>query len=373
MKNILLISLLFISFGIKAQCTKFKVRFSRPDTVSDTLICLPAKVVLEKKCQFDIDENASKYDEIDTFWWDFGDHSKRNSTNDQHNYFQTGTFDVKLIVKTKFGCLDSFTKKQAFTVIGPQAKFALQKDTVCQFDYLVLNDQSTVYGGSSDNMQYSWHFNNQIIETNKDSAQKVKYRATDSNGYEVYLRVSAKIADPVTNVLQKCVDLYPKKGGLLSPLSVFVTANDTPHIRHLSNGKYLVVNSKYYDDFYWVTNNSPDTFRTNTILADGSAYGFLYGIKNACTVRRKINLEVSVESTKIQLADIMYNPYGKEIIIKSVDENSIVSVCNLNGQSVFYQTKFSENYQIPVALYRGVLIVKIQTDNQIQSKKLIIY
>lgn len=47
---------------------------------------------------------------IDYWLWDFGDDKSSDEVNPHHTYNDIGTFDVKLIVTNKSGCIDSITK-----------------------------------------------------------------------------------------------------------------------------------------------------------------------------------------------------------------------------------------------------------------------
>ncbi|WP_350107387.1 PKD domain-containing protein [Fulvivirga sp.] len=79
-------------------------------------------------------------DNLNSWSWDFGDGSDpSNSQNATHVFEQDGNYNVKLIVGTSFGCLDSLT--QTVTVLAaPEAEFSVDK--LCEDVVINFSDES---------------------------------------------------------------------------------------------------------------------------------------------------------------------------------------------------------------------------------------
>ena len=77
--------------------------------------------------------------------WNFGDGSASSESTQQnpaHYYSQPGTYQVKLIVTSNFGCTDSITK-QIIIYPRPVANFSLSDSVVCSNQSVCLTDNST--------------------------------------------------------------------------------------------------------------------------------------------------------------------------------------------------------------------------------------
>lgn len=83
-------------------------------------------------------------DQIDSFWWDFGDPLSQNNTsrlrNPGHNYERFGTYEIRLIIQSKLGCRDTITKQVTFD--GPDPKFDHTTLQICQGEVVTLFNES---------------------------------------------------------------------------------------------------------------------------------------------------------------------------------------------------------------------------------------
>ncbi len=82
-----------------------------------------------------------------SWFWDFDDQNSTSTfQNPIHNYNQPGTYDVMLVVKTSFGCIDTIVKKQYVRIFGPMADFLPEKDTLCYGEeiYFYLTENQNV-------------------------------------------------------------------------------------------------------------------------------------------------------------------------------------------------------------------------------------
>lgn len=94
------------------------------DFISDTSSapCYPLPVTF-------MDQSEST--DIKHWEWDFGDNIQSNFKNPFHNYLLPGNYDVKLLVSTPNGCIDSITKTSYINISGPEAEISSTPDTSC--------------------------------------------------------------------------------------------------------------------------------------------------------------------------------------------------------------------------------------------------
>jgi gliding motility-associated-like protein len=98
------------------------------DFVDTSVVIDPCQV---KDCP---NGNVDTCERIVAWEWDFGDGTRKSLLqHPSHNYTQGGFFDVKLIVWTELGCIDSIV--QRIFIPGPQPEF--------EFDNDVWNDQDS--------------------------------------------------------------------------------------------------------------------------------------------------------------------------------------------------------------------------------------
>jgi PKD repeat protein len=162
-------------------------RFGCADTLSkDTRVYgLPkAKYENEPACVGDatlFSDLSIASDTALSFWaWNFGDMTSHKDTSNQQNpiykYSATGNFDIRLIVKDYFGCLD--TIDSTLTVnITPLAAFTLVDNYNGKQGQIKLTNLST---GADD---YLWEFSNDKTSTEKDPITSF----TDDGTYSIRL------------------------------------------------------------------------------------------------------------------------------------------------------------------------------------------
>lgn len=107
------------------------------------------------------------FDSVKSFIWDYGDgtidtfyppaDSNAWKRRVCHLYKTDGTFDARLTVEAKFGCIDSFTYKAAATNFVLEPKILASMDTSC-----TGSDEVTfeIEGGMPPGSQFLWNFGN---------------------------------------------------------------------------------------------------------------------------------------------------------------------------------------------------------------------
>jgi PKD repeat protein len=101
--------------------------------------------------------------------WIFGDGNTGLSNNPNYAYDTSGTFTVKLITTSNFGCQDSTTR--TVTVYErPRAQFTIGTATACQSDTLNITN-TTVFSGGLSNVTYTWDFGDNTAASNATNPQ----------------------------------------------------------------------------------------------------------------------------------------------------------------------------------------------------------
>ncbi|MEZ5042247.1 MAG: PKD domain-containing protein [Saprospiraceae bacterium] len=108
---------------------------------NEPFVCFPSQV------QF---MNQSTASSILFHTWDFGNMQQSSETHPLAS-FEKGTFDIRLISSTTFGCAD--TAYQSITLIGPEGDFDFNPMGICEGGTATFTIQDTI-----DVNSYSWDF-----------------------------------------------------------------------------------------------------------------------------------------------------------------------------------------------------------------------
>ncbi|MBI9061804.1 MAG: PKD domain-containing protein [Marinilabiliaceae bacterium] len=76
------------------------------------------------------------------FLWDFGDGNSSNEQNPMHQYFESGSYDVKLITTDEIGCTDTLIYLNYVSVEETLSDFSVQRDTVCPNELITFDNTS---------------------------------------------------------------------------------------------------------------------------------------------------------------------------------------------------------------------------------------
>jgi gliding motility-associated-like protein len=113
-----------------------------------------ANVCEGNSIQFNNLSNIPTTDTIQSWIWNFGDSSPLNSNqNPSHLYSINGSYAIKLVVVSNFGCLDSITK---ISVVNPNpiVSFTASDTIGCEPLCIYFQDHSTIATGI--NLNSSW-------------------------------------------------------------------------------------------------------------------------------------------------------------------------------------------------------------------------
>ncbi|WNJ18160.1 PKD domain-containing protein [Pontibacter sp. G13] len=136
---------------------------------------------------------------VGTDWeWSFGDGGFSQLQNPTHQYGDTGTFDVVLIVEN-YGCLDTLVKPDYIQVLGPIADFFMTPTTGCEVPLNVnLTDASL--------MPHTWYWD--FGDGNSDTTQNTSHTYTANGTYDVTLVVTNDSTGCASSATQT-INIFP--------------------------------------------------------------------------------------------------------------------------------------------------------------------
>jgi len=138
---------------------------------------------------------------IASFNWSFGDNTSSTIQNPGHNYTATGLYDVGLIIRTIFGCLDTLIKPQFIkTVVQPQINIT-GNNAFCGPASVLLQANLTSIDTSV--IKWQWQFGNGNSSAVQNAAPQ-QYTATGN--YPVVL--TATNSSGCTDTAKTTVFIY---------------------------------------------------------------------------------------------------------------------------------------------------------------------
>ena len=147
-------------------------------------VCLP-----EAKALFTNNSSiADGSDNFLTYKWDFDDPLNKTSSvnrDGDHVYFQTGSYNVKLVITSRDNCKDSLTK--IFSDIFPQPKaMFVSEDSLCLDEILHLRDSSKALNGTI--AEYYW----MLGDNNSSTGQSISHRYGNAGAFTIshYIKTS---------------------------------------------------------------------------------------------------------------------------------------------------------------------------------------
>lgn len=206
--------------------------------------------------------------------WNFGDRSGgATATSPVHNYADTGTYSVKVILETDKGCKDSLSKAVS---VHPVPKVGFMLPGNCINDPLTtFADTSAIADGSQAQFTWLWNFGdpNALPINNTSTVQNGQHRYTATGGYNVALKVTSKdgCADSLTQV-------FTLNGAV--PIPQFSFQNG---VRQCANDSVAVLDNSSVTpgnlvnlEIYWDYTNDPTNKTVVNNPKKGSTYKHAY-------------------------------------------------------------------------------------------------
>lgn len=180
------------------------------DSISKPVTIYPKPVVAfsvneNEQC---VDGNSFSFQNSSTiasgtmnYSWNFGDGNLSTASNPSHSYSTPGTYTVKLVATSAFGCKDSLTK-QVTIYPKPVAAFSVGNNAQCiSGNEFVFTNSSTISAGT---LSYSWNFG----DGNSSSSTNPTHKYSNPGNYTVRLIVLSDKG--CTDTIQSNVTVYPK-------------------------------------------------------------------------------------------------------------------------------------------------------------------
>lgn len=213
---------------------------------------------------------------VDQAFWDFGDGNTSNLTNPTHQYASSGTYTIKLIITTPFGCKDSISK-QIDVYTPPSLSFSLTPDSLCGPLTATFTNTSSGQGVS-----YLWDFGNGSTSTAYSPSSMI-YPAS------MYADTSYYISLTATNLCGTFTQLDSVKV-MPKPKAVFGTdyaAFCSPWKPNIANTSYGLPDTYSWDFGNGQTSNTSSSLFQLPIYTTGIAdtnYTITLAVENECGV-----------------------------------------------------------------------------------------
>ncbi len=224
-------------------------------TISPNNVCGNTKVLFS--------DNTSP--QSNKWFWSFGDNSysgpATNNKNVYHQYLDSGSFSVQLIVYNG-GCIDTVVKKAMIHVTPPFIKINNFSNT-CDGDRSSVNfTQTTRYGTDC-----KWNFGDGTSQTINATQTQISHNFKNSGSYKVSITTSYNncVAIDSVNVyilLKQQPVLSANKTIVCSSDSLNVTVNKLITNTYQNNNGYSILKWQYDDntDFTGTTINTTNNF-----------------------------------------------------------------------------------------------------------------
>ena len=205
---------------------------------TDSVVVTPApntNFIVSNKCFGDItsfiDSSVLNNGTITSWNWNFDDGDSSTVQNETHTYQSTGSYNVRLITSSSFGCFDTLIRVINISP-KPQAIFT-SPFTACSKTLIQFTDQSTVATGIIN--AWSWNFGNGDTSNTQDPI----YSYPNGGNYSVNLSVTTAL-------------------GCSDSASVVLTINDRPKAGFIADNTCIGQNVIFTDktEFYSSSANS---------------------------------------------------------------------------------------------------------------------
>ena len=188
---------------------------------------------------------------VTTWHWDFGNTITADGLPNASTTFPKGTFTVKLVVGTSFGCMDSTTK--SYTVVGPEGDYTVTPTKgICRGDEVSF----TVFN-LKDVKSYIWDFG--------DGSKKTETVAGTIKHTYAYVPPSGKISVflILQDVNQVCELPIPVDLEIHNVKADFMVSDDTP----CKGSDVLIKNmSLNGDTFQWTLGDNTTSTANDSII-----------------------------------------------------------------------------------------------------------
>lgn len=217
---------------------------------ADTIICFGDSIRFS-----DSSVSASA---VSTYHWEFGDGNFSTIQNPSHYYNNPGTYTVKSIVNTVYGCADTLVKQDYIKVFTtPQISITGNNPSYCgQSQVTFIGNLSTTDTSST---TWNWNFGNgQTAALQNPSAQQ--YTDTGLYNIQLIMSYSSGCADTATTSVR------------ILPVPNTFAGNDTA----ICDGTTALLHAANADDYTWQPANYLSCTNCTDPVATPPNKGFYY-------------------------------------------------------------------------------------------------
>lgn len=248
--------------------------------VSDTLLC-----DLSQSLQFSamgINQQA--------WTWNFGDGTQSNLQNPSHQYLQSGSYQVSLIVQAQNGCVDTVYLSQNI-IVKARTSFTLSSNT--QSDCVPFPVVFNAFPKMA-NYSYDWDFGNGVIAVG-DSALAM-YR--EGGDYTVKLKLADQLGCKDSVILPNFINALGQKNASFQIDSLAMCSQGNIQFQN---------KSPLADQVKWFFGDGDSSTQKNPIHSYPTVgnYNLIYQVidSNACTFDTSLSLNIQNLSPQISSSD----------------------------------------------------------------------
>ena len=317
-------------------------------------------------------ESSPNGSTIQSYQWAFGDGQTGQSRNVTHAYGASKTYNVRLTVESKKGCLDTFSSAVPVSA-KPDLAFSVPK--ACEDVPLVIQNNSTIRGDQD--VTYQWDLGRGQQSSQKapspvyDSAGSVKLQLKGFTEMDT-LRCSEQIARQVT--------IHPKVKADFSTLQT-------------GPGEFtLTPADKSAMEYHWTFGNGDTSMRTAPTVSYDSNAGYEVRLvtetQEGCMDTGRAAIDVQTVGTPDQLTAMPFKVYpnpvnaSDDLMIRfqlKTPQNVRVKLFNQQGRQVrlistglHSQGEHTVQVRNLEALSRGVYTVQMVTAQNTRTKRIIL-
>jgi gliding motility-associated-like protein len=206
-------------------------------------------------------------DTIQVWKWNFGDNTSiSNSPSNTHLYSAPGSYSVKLLTVSQFGCRDSITK---ILVVNPNPVVNFNSDKIAGCEVLCINFQDSSHILTGHNTQWLWGFGDQGAVSSSQNSNHCY--SNDSIFSPITFNISLKVTSDsgcVTSFIRNSyITVYP------NPNAHFTAQ---PEVTTITDPVISITDTSTGADFWnWNFGDNETTSVHNPLLhayADTGAY-----------------------------------------------------------------------------------------------------
>ena len=172
------------------------------------------------------DNSTSPTNNLNSWYWDFGDGNFSNEQNPIHHYSTTNLYNVVLIAGSSPNCVDTVVKE--VNVYDITANFTFENK--CLYDSIPFTNLTNTYG---DPASYYWDFG----DGNYSTIENPKHLYNESGTYNVNL--SVETSSGCTDTITREIEVYPVPTASFSYEADILQVNEPIEFTSLSSSDVI--------------------------------------------------------------------------------------------------------------------------------------